>query len=174
MSGFSHFHEIERDLVILLSVVNAHDQTIKQLRQIAATPGVPDGVMGHAYVIESTVENLLISAAVRLRMIEDRFGQELSSVVYPYADDEICRFIVGTPTTGDQRKTGLRRACDKIIHADSVSFYDDLGFYEVSIGGMARGSEWEVVIDTRRFALSGLALTEQYDDNWEVSSIKRP
>lgn len=167
MSGFVFFNRLEDDLVSLMSIVNAENRNLAFLND----PRV-DAIMPHQVLILShMVEEMLISSAVRLRMIEDRFTALGESFAYPYPPDEVCRFTYGNATSGDRYKSGLRLAADKIVHASRVSFIEDQGYDLVTISGMKSGHEWEVQVDTVKFAIAGLCLHAQYENDMRISSV---
>lgn len=165
MSGFFHFNGLEDDLYTLLSITNA--QTVNQ--QMLADPKV-ELCLPHAIFAEPIIEDLLISSAVRVRMVEERFQAKKQSFSYPFAPGDVCRFTIGSPYSGDSAKSGLRLASDKIVHARKVSFYDDGRYDVVQIDGQKSKKVWQVEVDVRKFSIAGLCLVAQYEDNWNVSS----
>lgn len=165
MSGFLHFNTLEEDLYKLLSIINADRINQQMLSDSKVEPCLPHGVFP-----EPIVEDLLISAAVRIRMIEDRFHVREQEFKYPYVSHEVCRFTAGSPRSGDIAKSGLRLASDKIVHAKRVSFYDDRRYDVVHIDGETGKRIWQVEVNVLKFSIAGICLAAQYEENWKVSS----
>ncbi|MEA2512221.1 MAG: hypothetical protein QOJ59_1708 [Thermomicrobiales bacterium] len=169
MSGFIRFRNLGEDLYTLLSVLNAEKLNLALLQD----PDVYDCLDYNLWVVgEAMVEQLIINCAVRLRMVEDRFRLKNVPIKYPYKQQEVCRFVVGTATGGDTQKSGLRLAGDKIVHANKVSYYDDDRYDVIYIEGDRAQQTWRVEIDVIKFAIAGMCLTTQYENNWDVSTIR--
>lgn len=165
VSGFFHFDGLEVDLYTLLSIVNAEAINDEMLSDPDVKRCLPVPVWR-----ETMIERLLISCAVRLRMVEERFHAADQVVAYPYRPEEVCRFVVGSPSVSDGAKSGLRLAADKIVHAREVSYYADARFDVFRIAGMHNGKPWQVEVDTRKYLIAGLCLVLQYEENWNVST----
>lgn len=167
MSGFIHFDGLDDDLYVLLSILNAEMLNDEMLSDPQVQECLPVPVWR-----ETMIERLLISCAVRLRMVEERFHAADQGVAYPYPADEVCRFVVGSPSKSDRSKSGLRLAADKIVHAKELSYHTDRRFDVITIAGRVNGKPWRVEVDTRKYLIASICLTAQYENDWRVSSRK--
>lgn len=163
-SGFLHFADLEKDLWTLLSVVGASEKNHDLISSEPVKDHLPHGLWPTE---EGIVEEIVISTAVRMRMVEDKFVSKDIEASYPYPPSEMFQLESGSLTKADNKKSGLRVICDKLIHAEEIDYKD---YESVVISGTNNKEGWSLEFSLTRYALSGLSLASQYEDTWEVSS----
>lgn len=158
--------KIEKDLIILLSVFHANANNYFKLEPLYKAEKI------EAYYVmeERLIQQTLISTAIILRMIDDRFKVQSKEVKLHYPN-------VGHELINQKAKNlSFRQACNKIVHANS--------FYLNTIKSKIEHNEvlnrfvtlkgkkdlWTVNIDIEKYVVNGLCLTKFYDDDWEIST----
>lgn len=154
---------IERDIVCLLSVINASGKNHSLLSQYLPGAGI-------FYTEWTLIQELLIGTAVKLRLIDDLFKDAGKTV--SYAIDNI-----GTLTSiHDRESTSLsfREACNKIIHAKEflpqsrvvkiVDGVEDREFLStIKLIGKKDGVIWNATIEIEKYCACALVFLDDYD-----------
>lgn len=160
--------KIEEDLIILLSVFHANSNNQSKLEPLFKA----GKIFGYFVTELNLIEQKLISSAINLRMIDDRFNVKLKKVKLHYSS-------VGHISTSQKNATlSFREACNKIVHANSVHLntkkhkVDQPEILEefITVKGIKGNDLWTATIDIERFVVNGLCLIKFYDDDWDVSS----
>jgi len=117
------------------------------------------------------IQELLVSIAVRLRMIDDRLNTSHEKHIGGEIND-VGTLTKGTGKAGDKVLT-IRDACNKIIHAALIEYNSD----KVELRGKKKGylktelllydkgdkSGWKAKIDIIKFVKVGTQVCELYD-----------
>jgi len=126
--------------------------------------------------LQFTIQNHLISLAIKLRIIDDIFIKNEEKYVLPYL------FVGKLVEDQIQTELNFRNACNKIVHSMNFSpkteqITDIEGsreiyvFYtnKVDLRGQYGKYNWEAEIDIQKFLFCAFALTRAYDENWKIS-----
>ena len=97
---------IERDVVCLLSIINASEKNHDLLSEYLPGTGI-------FYTEWTLIQELLIGTAVKLRLIDELFRAAGKTISYPISSVGQLTSIPG----GDKVDLSFREACNKIIHA---------------------------------------------------------
>lgn len=109
LTGYSFDSDnVETDLVIILSIINS-SQTVNSI----LIPIFKENKIFGAHLVQSyLIEQKLISTAIMLRMIDDKFNSNSKITELHYS-------TVGKLITKNKTSDLIfREACNKIIHAD--------------------------------------------------------
>jgi hypothetical protein len=164
---------LEREIIILLSIVNASQINHKALEISIEKNYTADILYGEWNIMQ----NFLISIAIRLRIIDDMFQKEKEKYEVPFD-------VIGSLVEGDKSSELIfRNACNKIIHAmnfqpsvkqesDTRNGVKTFSYFEplIKLSGIKENKEWKAEIDLQKFLISALALTHAYDESWKISS----
>lgn len=160
--------QVEEDLFKLMSIFHASSKNQSVLEPLVDV-GKILGYLGHE---EGIIQKTLISTAITLRMIDDRFN-------YNSQKQNLHHSSVGCLQIKKQTlQLSFREACNKIVHA--TEFYLNTrktkvtnteyldGF--VTAKGIQGKESWTAEIEIEKYVIDGLCLIKLYDENWEVSS----
>lgn len=154
---------IEREIICLLSIVNAsgknHELLSKHLPEV-----------GIFYTEWTLIQELLISTAVKLRIIDDLFKNAGKSVTK--STD-----IVGTlakACNDNPQDLSLREACNKIIHAKEflpqskvariIDDFEDREYLpSIKLTGKKGGKTWSATIDLEKYCTYALSVLDDYN-----------
>lgn len=154
---------IERDVVCLLSIINAseinHDLLSGHL------PGA-----GIFYTEWTLIQELLIGTAVKLRLIDELFREAGKTISYSISS--VGRLI----SDSDENMVDLsfREACNKIVHAKDFvpqsrvskiidDFEDRVYLPFIKLEGKKGKSTWNAIIDIGKYCACALTLLDAYD-----------
>ena len=101
-------------------------------------------------------------------MIEDKFKKSKKTPNYPYEDEQLYKLMTGLLSTGDKTKSNLRFVCDKILHAKKFSIFLPPG--KMIIEGRHNKQQWIIELNLAEYAISGLCLISQYENDLDVSA----
>lgn len=161
--------EVEKELIVLLSILKASNANHKLLEKLTND----NNIFPITYVEGSIIQEYLIATAIKLRIIDDQFRNNSTSLKLPY---EKVGVLKQGKTENDLR---FRDACNKIIHA--IKFLPQTlpknkdGQYhyyieQIILKGELNSDNWEAQIDLDKYVSNGLFLLKKYDDDWNISS----
>lgn len=154
---------IERDVVCLLSIINASEKNHDLLS--AYLPGT-----GIFYTEWTLIQELLIGTAVKLRLIDELFRAAGKTISYPISSVGQLTSIPGE----DKVDLSFRETCNKIIHAKDfvpqskvskiIDDYEDRVYLPfIKLDGKKGKSSWNVIIDIGKYCICALTLLDAYD-----------
>src|ERR1700754_4925409 len=154
--------QLERELIILLSIFHASSKN-----QSLLDPQFKAGnITGHSVVEEYIIQKNLISTAIILRMIDDRFRVNSKNADLHFPS-------VGKLTIGGEVKVlSLRQACNKIVHSNELKLKVDLNESDnsqflaplVIMKGTERNSSWSAELEIPKYVVNGLEVVKNYDE----------
>lgn len=153
---------IEREIVCLLSIINASSRNHELLSKYLPGAGI-------FYTEWTLIQELLISTAVKLRLIDDLFKDAGKNMLKPTDN-------VGTLTKAcneDPQGLSLREAYNKIIHAKEflpqskvariVDEFEDREYLpSIKLTGEKDGKTWSATIDLEKYCAYALSVLEEY------------
>lgn len=160
--------KVEEELIMLLSVFHASSSNQSKLQPLFKA----GKILGHFVTEENIIQKTLISTAITLRMIDDRFINNLKKVELHYLN--IGQLI----TEQNTLPLTFREACNKIVHSNEfllntqqseVSETDFLDGF-ITVKGNKGKESWIAKIEIDKYVINGLCLTKFYDEDWEISS----
>ena len=161
-------NKVEEELITLLSIFHASSNNQSTLQPLFKS----GKILGHFVTEENIIQRTLMSTAITLRMIDDRF-------IYNSKKVRLHHVNVGQLVT--QQKTlplTFREACNKIVHSnelllnvrqdetDKTDFLDTI----ITVKGNKREEVWNAAIEIDKYVINGLCLTKYYDEDWEISA----
>ena len=162
--------EIEQECYLIVSCFMASEQ-IHILQRKSTNWGIKRFVLSEQYLIKK----LLISLAIKLRMIDDlmKSHNKANSIQSP-------KNKVGIIDDGKKvADLTIREACNKIIHANKIEFtikYNQRGSMkvrylapEIKLHGERGKTSWKATIDILQLVNLALEMCTLYDESWDVS-----
>lgn len=154
---------IERDIVCLLSIINASRRNHELLSKYLSGAGI-------FYTEWTLIQELLISTAVKLRLIDDLFKDAGKSTSKSTSG-------VGTLTKScneNPQSLSLREACNKIIHAKEflpqskvarvIEDFEDREYLpSIKFTGEKDGKTWSATIDLEKYCAYALSVLDDYN-----------
>lgn len=154
---------IERDVVCLLSIINAsgknHDLLSEHLPQTSIF-----------YTEWTLIQELLIGTAVKLRLIDDLFRAAGKPITYSISSVGKLILDSGENTVN----LSFREACNKIVHAKDFvpqskvskivdNFEDRVYLPFIKLVGKKGTSNWNAIVDVGKYCTCALILLDTYD-----------
>jgi len=160
-------NDLYKKVIILLSIINASKEnhyllnSYEQNREITTI----------FYYEWAIIQDSLINLAIQFRLIDDLFSREKKTYKLPYPS-------VGYMATNETRvDLSFRESCNKIVHAEKFEPVFDgehLNYSnQIILEGKKGNTSWKVNINIQEFCISALALIQQYEDDWDISSRTR-
>ena len=154
---------IERDVVCLLSIINASEKNHDLLSEYL--PG-----MGLFYTEWTLIQELLIGTAVKLRLIDDLFKEAGKPITYSISS--VGR--LSSDSGENMIDLSFREACNKIVHAKDFvpqsrvskiidNFEDRVYLPLIKLDGKRGKSTWNAIIDIGKYCACALTLLAAYD-----------
>lgn len=154
---------IERDIVCLLSIINASEKNHDLLSGYFPEKGI-------FYTEWTLIQELLIGTAVKLRLIDELFREAGKTISYPISS---VGQLISNPGE-DKVDLSFREACNKIIHAKDFipqskvskivdNFEDRVYLPFIKLVGKKGKSNWNAIIDIRKYCACALTLLDIYD-----------
>lgn len=154
---------IERDVVCLLSIINASEKN-------------HDILSGHLpetsifYTEWTLIQELLIGTAVKLRLIDELFKETGKPISYSISSVGELILDSGENTVN----LSFREACNKIVHAKDFApqskvskivdnFEDRVYLPFIKLVGKKGKSNWNAIIDIGKYCTCALTLLDTYD-----------
>jgi hypothetical protein len=157
---------VESDLFILLAVFHSSLNNHQKLEPLFKAKKI----LGYSIIEEQLIQKTLISTAILLRMIDDRFKTNNKSSQPHYLS--VGQLIANKKTI----QLSFREACNKIVHANDFTLNKIksnktkyLDNYIIVKGSKGR-ERWTAKIEIEKYVVDGLCLTKFYDEDWDISS----
>lgn len=153
---------IERDVVCLLSIINASEKNHNMLSKYLSGTGI-------FYTEWTLIQELLMGTAVKLRLIDDLFKDIGKSISYSVSS-------VGTLTSLQDKEPvnlSFREACNKIIHAKEFipqskvvriidGFEDRMYLPFIKLVGKKDNVAWNATIEIEKYCACALTFLDDY------------
>lgn len=159
---FEHSH-LARELTILLSVLNASAQNNLLVRKHNEIH--PKTVFPIRFTEWEIVQEYLISSAIKLRIIDDKFKNAAKS---KQSHTENVGLFLGQHDFPTNQGLPLREACNKIVHAQKIEIDTPVGDYHLNPTIFLEGEyngHWKVELNVQRYVCSGLAFIKLYEED---------
>ncbi len=128
----------------------------------------PEAQFHHFSIFErQEIKRLLISISIQLRMIDDLMKNHDRRDYIPATETGMIEY----ENPIDSKKMSLRDACNKVIHAKSLSIFTEDDDHRVVLeGDETKKGEWKATIFIIPYLDSALNLIKSYDEDWDVSA----
>ncbi len=159
---FEHSH-LARELIILLSVLNASAQNnllVGKRNEIN-----PKTVFPIRFTEWEIVQEYLISSAIKLRIIDDKF---INAAHPKQSPTENVGAFLGQHDFPTDLGLSLREACNKIVHAQKIEIDTTIGNYHLNPTILLEGEyngHWKVELNVQKYVCSGLAFIKLYEED---------
>jgi hypothetical protein len=162
--------EIEQECYLIASCFIASEQ-IHLLQRKSSNWGIKRFILQEQYLIKK----LLISLAIKLRMIDDLMKSHKKAGYICFLKNK-----VGVIEEGNNKNDlTIREACNKIIHANKIEFNFKYGQHgskkirylapEIILHGKKGKTSWEATVKILQLVNLALELCIVYDESWAVS-----
>lgn len=153
---------IERDIVCLLSIINASGRNHELLSKYPPWINI-------FYTEWTLIQELLISTAIKLRLIDDLFKDTSENNSNP--TDDVGALVKNY--SAKPQNLSFREACNKIIHAKEflpiskvatiIDEFEDREYLpSIKLTGEKDGAVWSATIDLEKYCVYALVVLDNY------------